>query len=223
MPSSWPTTSICCRWSPSCWLPPAIQPIPIGPWSFRRPKRRFASDWRPGWPGSATSASLWSLPKERCWPPIRMPPSADRSRISKGVFATACWPASRPFRVPFRSLFLLPNAKGELKPNLPTMFTAAAIHGDDGKPVAALALRIAPDKDFTRILQIAQSGKTGETYAFDKDGLLLSESRFDEELKRIGLLVDEPGRQSILTVTLRDPGVNMAAGERSVTSRRSSR
>ena len=104
--------------------------------------------------------------------------------------------------IPFRSLFLLPNAKGELKPNLPTMFTAAAIHGDEGKPLAALALRIAPDKDFTRILRLAQSGQTGETYAFDKDGLLLSESRFDDDLKRIGLLVDEPDAQSILTVTL---------------------
>jgi eukaryotic-like serine/threonine-protein kinase len=120
---------------------------------------------------------------------------------------------------PFPSLFLLPNAQGELKANLPTMFAAAAIHGADDKPLAVLGLRISPDKDFTRILHIAESGKTGETYAFDSTGLMLSQSRFDDELKRIGLLVDDPAAQSILNVTLRDPGVNLAAGERTEKSR----
>ncbi len=62
-------------------------------------------------------------------------------------------------------------------------------------------------------------GETGETYAFDSTGLLLSQSRFDDELKRIGLLVDDPAAQSILNVTLRDPGVNLAAGERTDKSR----
>ena len=30
-------------------------------------------------------------------------------------------------------------------------------------------------------------GKSGETYAFDRDGLLLSQSRFDDDLKKVGL------------------------------------
>ena len=57
-------------------------------------------------------------------------------------------------------------------------------------------------------------GDSGETYAFDDAGLLLSASRFDDQLKQIGLLVDRPDARSILTVEVRDPGVNMAAGER---------
>ena len=58
-----------------------------------------------------------------------------------------------------------------------------------------LGLRIRPDEDFVRILQIARPGETGETYAFDKDGLMLSESRFTKDLMRIGLVPDQPGAQ----------------------------
>jgi tRNA A-37 threonylcarbamoyl transferase component Bud32 len=83
-----------------------------------------------------------------------------------------------------------------------------------GRPVAALALRFRPEDQFTHILRVARSGRTGETYAFDRQGLLLSQSRFDEDLKQIGLLADQPDSRSILTLEVRDPQVNMAAGER---------
>jgi serine/threonine protein kinase len=115
---------------------------------------------------------------------------------------------------PFVSPIMLPDKEGALRANLPCMYAASPIHGDDGKPIAVLGLRIRPDDQFTQILQVARSGNTGETYAFDRDGLLLSQSRFDEELKQMGLLVDQPDSRSILSVELRDPGVNMAAGER---------
>ena len=115
---------------------------------------------------------------------------------------------------PFRSILLLPNEKGELRSDLPTMFVAGPIRDAAGKPIAGLGLRIRPEDQFTRILKVSQFGETGETYAFDKDGLLLSQSRFDEDLKKIGLLVDEPESRSILTVKIRDPGVNMVERQR---------
>jgi serine/threonine protein kinase len=115
---------------------------------------------------------------------------------------------------PFRSMFLLPDERGQLRANLPTMFTAAVVHGTGEKPLAVLGLRIRPDDHFTRILRVAQAGRTGETYAFDRTGKFLSQSRFDDELKRFGLLVDEPDQTSVLTVEVRDPGVNMMQGER---------
>ncbi|HEY1600438.1 MAG TPA: serine/threonine protein kinase, partial [Pirellulales bacterium] len=137
-----------------------------------------------------------------------------RKEFFDGVFAGK--PAvSRPFL----AAMLLPDAHGELKANLPTMFAAAPVLGDKGEPLAALALRISPDKDFTRILHIAQSGETGETYAFDHHGLLLSQSRFEKELKQLGLMVDSPDAQSILSVSLRDPGANLLAGERAKQAR----
>jgi len=115
---------------------------------------------------------------------------------------------------PFRSILLLKDEKGEAKPNLPTMFTAAPLKNAQGEIIAVLGLRIRPDEDFTRILQVARSGETGETYAFNQDGLMLSESRFDDQLKQIGLLADLPDSRSILTLELRDPGVDMTSGGR---------
>jgi serine/threonine protein kinase len=115
---------------------------------------------------------------------------------------------------PYRSTLLLRDESGELRANLPTMLAAATVRDESDQPVAALGLRIRPDDEFTRILQVAQSGDSGETYVFDKSGLLLSQSRFDEQLKQVGLVVDQPSEQSILTVELRDPGVDMTTGER---------
>jgi hypothetical protein len=115
---------------------------------------------------------------------------------------------------PFRSRLLLADDKGELRANLPSMFVIGPLRDEKGMPIAVLGLRIRPEDQFTRILQVARFGKSGETYAFDKSGLLISQSRFDEDLKQLGLLVDQPEAHSILTVEIRDPQVNMAAGER---------
>lgn len=115
---------------------------------------------------------------------------------------------------PYRSVFFLADEKGELRPNLPTMFALAPVRDEKGKVVAALALRIRPEDQFTRVLQVVRFGASGETYAFDDKGLMLSQSRFDDDLKQIGLLVDQPEVRSTLTLELRDPQVNMAEGER---------
>ncbi|QDU04772.1 Serine/threonine-protein kinase PknB [Gimesia chilikensis] len=115
---------------------------------------------------------------------------------------------------PFESLFARKTDSGELKTGLPTMLAMAPVKDADGKPIAALALLIKPEQDFTRILSVARAGKTGETYAFDKDGVMLSQSRFEDDLKLMGLIPDREDAQSILNVQVRDPEVNMARGNR---------
>jgi hypothetical protein len=115
---------------------------------------------------------------------------------------------------PYRSPLLLPDKKGHHRANLPTMFVVGPLRDAQGKPVAALGLRIRPEDQFTRILRAVSFGDSGETYAFDRNGLLLSQSRFDDDLKQLGLLVDQPDVRSILTVEVRDPQVNMMRGER---------
>jgi hypothetical protein len=93
------------------------------------------------------------------------------------------------------------------------MFAAAPVQSADGKVIALLCLRIPPERDFTRILATARAGETGETYAFNRKGLLLSESRFDDDLKRLGLIPDSQEAQSILTLELRDPQVDLTLGK----------
>ena len=92
----------------------------------------------------------------------------------------------------------------------PTMFFAAAIKNHKDQVIAVLTQRVDPSNDFTRIIQMGRIGKSGETYAFGKYGKLLSESRFDDDLRKIGLI--EAGRKAILSITIRDPGGNMVKG-----------
>ena len=80
--------------------------------------------------------------------------------------------------------------------------------------IAVLGLHIRPEVDFTRILAMARTGSSGETYACDAQGVLLSESRFNDQLKAIGLLPDREDAASILDVQIRDPGVDMTTGAR---------
>lgn len=115
---------------------------------------------------------------------------------------------------PFRSAMLLEDEEGNLQSGLPTMFAVAPIRDDSRQVVAALGLRIRPEKHFTYLLSIARAGETGETYAFSGEGLLLSQSRFDNELKDIGLLPDREDEKSILNLHIRDPQVNMMRGQR---------
>ena len=44
---------------------------------------------------------------------------------------------------------------------------------------------------------------------------MLSASRFDDELKRLGLIPDTPETQAILTLELRDPLVDLTRGKQS--------
>ncbi|HEX7617362.1 MAG TPA: cache domain-containing protein, partial [Verrucomicrobiae bacterium] len=116
---------------------------------------------------------------------------------------------------PFPSVALLPDQQGNLRAGVPTMFAVAPIRSAGGQIIATLGLRIAPDTDFTRILATARAGQTGETYAFGRDGKQLSESRFDDDLKRLGLIPDDPDARSTLTLELRDPLVDLSQGRQS--------
>ena len=91
------------------------------------------------------------------------------------------------------------------------MQVAAPVRDDERGIIGALALIINPDKEFSRILSVARSGKSGETYAFDQTGLMISRSRFDEQLKQMGLLA-ETNDTSALNLRLSDPGADLTKG-----------
>jgi hypothetical protein len=55
-------------------------------------------------------------------------------------------------------------------------------------------------------------GQSDETYAFDSAGLMISYSRFDDQLHEIGLLPEDPDVHSQLNIEIRDPGGDLTAG-----------
>jgi len=91
------------------------------------------------------------------------------------------------------------------------MQVAAPIRTPENRVVGALALIINPDKEFSRILSVARSGESGETYAFDQTGLMISRSRFESQLQAVGLL-DATNTSSALYLRLHDPGGDLTTG-----------
>ena len=96
--------------------------------------------------------------------------------------------------------------------SLTVMQVAAPVKDTNGVTRGALALIINPDAEFTRILSVARSGDSGETFAFDPEGVMLSKSRFEEQVKQFGLVQTLPGVSSALTLHLTDPGGDLTRG-----------
>ncbi len=121
---------------------------------------------------------------------------------------------------PFPAEVPLPNAEGRPELGAPTMLVAVPLRSARGEVLAALGVRIRPEGGFTQILQVARFGTTGETYAVDDRGRMLSQSRFDHQIRPLGLLGDSPGARSMLGLEIRDPGGDMTTGFRPTVERR---
>jgi signal transduction histidine kinase/DNA-binding response OmpR family regulator len=109
--------------------------------------------------------------------------------------------------LPFKSESSIPNQEGVLNDNLPNMLIASPVYDDSGTIFSILTLRIRPEDVFTHIFEIERTGETGEIYAFNSLGQLISESRFNSDLVNRGLLKDFD-TPSILNMDLRDIGKN---------------
>ena len=87
---------------------------------------------------------------------------------------------------------------------------AAPIRDADGQVLAVLLLYYDTSDNYQRIISLGRVGATGETYAFDKSGMLVSESRFDDRLRALGLIGKD--QKGVLNLRIADPGVNLAEG-----------
>lgn len=115
---------------------------------------------------------------------------------------------------PFASVVMLLDHDGVLRAGVPSMLVCTPIRDESFQVVGVLALRLAPERDFTRILDLGQLGATGESYAFNSKGVMVTNSRFDEQLILLGILPDNERSRSILNVALRDPGGDLTQGFR---------
>jgi eukaryotic-like serine/threonine-protein kinase len=88
------------------------------------------------------------------------------------------------------------------------------------QPMAAELVLALPAARLAHVFRAGRPGETGETYAFDAVGRMLSESRFTSQLRAAGLL--GPNQASaVLTVELRDPGGDVTEGFRAAQMRHS--
>ena len=104
----------------------------------------------------------------------------------------------------------LATASGQFEAQAPTIFVASPVRSSSGDVIAVLAIRVDPRLQFTHLTQLGRIGDTGETYAFDERAILITESRFDHHLRRVGLV--NPGESGILTIRIADPGGNLLQG-----------
>ena len=132
-----------------------------------------------------------------------------RSNERAGAFVVPILEGKTRFAAPSRM-----DAWAAERPKDPTeiSFVAAPLRNASGSIFGVFVFARARAYGLVDLLSVARMGSTGETYAVSPEGLMLSESRFDERLKKIGLLPDQPGARSALTVQIRDPGGDLSAG-----------
>jgi hypothetical protein len=107
---------------------------------------------------------------------------------------------------------ILWDPQGTPESAFPAILVGAPLRDAGGRVVAGLAFIVQPTLEFARLLTVARPGESGETYAFDADGTMLSESRFADQLREIGVLPEDPDVHAALNVQIRDPGGDMTRG-----------
>ena len=131
--------------------------------------------------------------------------------IAAGDIANA-WPTFTRCRLaaPIRCPSDLTDLRGRSLKGRPVMLAGAPVlEPTEGRSLATVVLVIDPEQWFTKVLETGRSGATGETYAFNADALMVSDSRFNDDLRAIGLLDPSPSSSALLTARVLDPGVNL--------------
>ena len=96
------------------------------------------------------------------------------------------------------------------KSKTPNMYILSPILSSIGEPLAVLAIGYDPQMDFSSIFKEASFMGTGETYAFNEHGEILSPSKYRDDLEKIGLV--KKGDSLIANFLLKDPGGNLVEG-----------
>ena len=92
-----------------------------------------------------------------------------------------------------------------------TIVLMAPVRAAGGRTLAVLAGEYPVAAGLTRMARLGRPGESGETYAFDRRGRMLTPSRFDEQLRELVLVSDGSPEPH---VRLGDPGGNLLQGHR---------
>lgn len=78
--------------------------------------------------------------------------------------------------------------QGTVQANAPTLFSAAPVLDTQGQAIAVLLLRIDPTLTLEPVLRAARLGETGDVYAVNRQGMLMTSSAFPKQLLQLGLV-----------------------------------
>jgi serine/threonine-protein kinase len=90
------------------------------------------------------------------------------------------------------------------------------VRAADGVVLATLALGEPAGTRFATVLSPPGIGTTDEAYAFDDQGLMLTESRHLDKIREASILKDPSQPRTTLNVELRDPGGDLLGGYQAV-------
>ncbi len=135
-----------------------------------------------------------------------------RAPMSRASLAPRVLMGESAVTAPYIAVTPLPDESGVLRAGAATMVAAAPIRDAGGKIIGVLGLRLRPDLQLRRLLTSNRQGQTAEAYLFSRAGLMLTESRFDDELRRGGFISGDTISGSALHVEVRDPGGDVTSG-----------
>ena len=95
----------------------------------------------------------------------------------------------------------------------PLAWTEVPVRDDAGRVRAVLGIAEPAERGFSAILAAGRPGRSGEVYAFDGEGYMLSESRFVAELRRQQLV--PAGGSALLNAQVREPPAPAESAEES--------
>ena len=120
------------------------------------------------------------------------------------------------------AVFLPPTLKQQLRGGADGI-RAGAHARRRGAAVRGLRLPHPPPAAWPQVLNASHLDATGETYAVDADGRMVTESRFADQAEKLALLPAEAGGRTTAVLEVRDPGTLLAGDARAARRRRPGR
>jgi len=102
----------------------------------------------------------------------------------------------------------------------PVILLGVPISSPAAKVVATLILRIKPEGEFSQLFNAAPKTASGESFAFDRRGVVINATHEDARLKVLGVITNLAGTTAIGQLRLLDPGADLEAGERAAKPRK---
>ncbi len=102
------------------------------------------------------------------------------------------------------AVFLAPTLKQRFA-SVPMAFLLVPMRDASGRAFGVFAFRILPQR-MAEVLNASQASASGQTYAVDADGRMVTESPFADQAEQLGLLPPEAGGRTTAVLEVRDPG-----------------